>query len=737
MIVGAIGAGWVAATRVKSPAQLAAQVAPPIASLITYPVEKRVLSSDLIVRGTVRYSDPISVILAPSLLKPATVLVTTPPVKGTTINEGDVVLVVSGRPVVALSGAAPGYRDLGPGVVGNDVRQLEESLKRLGFNPGPVDGIYDAATAAAVAAWYTKAGYAPFGPNDLQRTNLRLTQSGVAQATDRLLQARQSEAVARQGTKPADIVDAKLAITSADAAIVSAQSTADRDASRGIADIATRETTLQTANIALDDVRRRAGLAANGINTSTGLTATPEQLAQLDQAIADANAAITSADSEVASSLSIADTVRRFGEAAVADAKTKLAIAATSAADLSPQQQLDFFNAYRAAQSAVLTAEATTAKDNSVAAADVTGKTNAVNAAKSKAIQAQRRLDTARTGVDPVTGLPAVTPGDQAATATALKQAEITAAAAQGDLAAMRRTVEMTATADAQAIVDARARADATRSRLNALISPAIGIKTLHDAVTVAQAEVTRLSAELGKTTATVGVQVPANEVVFFPSLPLRIDDTKIKRGDPATAEVMTVSGTHLAIDSSLLTTEAPLTRLDAPVSIDAPDYGFTSKGHISFLADKPGLRGTDAQHVAIELLPDDAPVALVGASVRITIPTKTTDGEALIVPVAALSVRADGNTQLQIEDKPGSTRTVVVTPGLSAQGFVAVVPVGGPVSVGDRVVIGTKLPVTASARGAPPDTSSSPTPSTVGGAPRVASSVTGASAPTGANSVP
>ena len=54
-----------------------------------------------------------------------------------------------------------------------------------------------------------------------------------------------------------------------------------------------------------------------------------------------------------------------------------------------------------------------------------------------------------------------------------------------------------------------------------------------------------------------------------------------------------------------------------------------------------------------------------------------------------------------------------------------------------DRVVIGTKLPVTASAPGAPPDTSSSPTPSTVGGAPRVASSVTGASAPTGANSVP
>jgi len=155
----------------------------------------------------------------------------------------------------------------------------------------------------------------------------------------------------------------------------------------------------------------------------------------------------------------------------------------------------------------------------------------------------------------------------------------------------------------------------------------------------------------------------------------------------------MTVSGTHLAVDSSLLTTEAPLTKLDARVSIEAADYGFTTKGHISFLADKPGLRGTDAQHIAIELLPDESPVQLVGASVRITIPTKSTNGEALVVPVGALSVRADGSTQLQIEDKPGITRTVVVTPGLSAQGFVAVVAVNGQLSVGDRVVIGTNNP--------------------------------------------
>ena len=75
--------------------------------------------------------------------------------------------------------------------------------------------------------------------------------------------------------------------------------------------------------------------------------------------------------------------------------------------------------------------------------------------------------------------------------------------------------------------------------------------------------------------------------------------------------------------------------------------------------------------------------------------PTKTTNGQALVVPVSALSVRATGSTQLQIEDSPGVVRTVVVTAGLSAQGFVEIVPVNGSVKAGDRVVIGADGPTT------------------------------------------
>ena len=720
VVVLATGLGWVAATKVKSPAQLAAQTEAPVPSLITYPVEKRVLSADLIVRGTMRYSDPISVVLAPSLLRPPPALVSIPPVKGVTLNEGDVALVVSGRPVFVVTGAAPGYRDLGPGIVGEDVRQLEAALKRAGLNPGPVDGVFDAATGPAVAAWYARAGYAPFGPNELQRATLRLAQTAVSQATERLLQARQADLVNRSGAKAADIVDAKAAVTAAEAAIETAQSAADRDASRGQADLALKEADIQTkeadvankeaavqsATASMDDARRRADLAAKGVNAATGLAVTADQVALVQDALAEANGGVTVAEADLAAAEDVARTVRAAGQAMVADAQAKVSAAGAVNVDgVSAQEVLNVYTAIRAAQSGVLVADATATKDNNVAAADVAAKRNLLSAAKFKVTQAERRVELAKKGVDPATGLPVATPGDLATSQLALKQAELALqqaaialppsrtalGASQGDRNATLHVVELAAAANIRAIAEARSRLGSARARLSALSLPGVGTKTLATAVDVAQAEVVRLTKELTNTVATIGVQVPANEMVFFPTMPLRIDDTKIKRGDPATADVMTVSGTRLSVDSSLLTTEAPLTRLDAPATIEAPEFSYTSAGHLSFVADKPGLRGTDAQHIAIEVTPDQTITQLVGASVRITIPTKTTNGEALIVPVSALSVRADGSTQLQIEDKPGSIRTVVVTAGLSAQGFVEILPVSGKVAEGDRVVIGTK----------------------------------------------
>src|SRR5687768_4055896 len=129
VIVLAIGA-WVAGAQIRSPAQIAAETAAPDPSAITVPVEQRVLSSEVIVRGTVRYGSPQPVVLAASTLKQnssatgGSDIVTTRPRQGARVSEGSDVMSVSGRPVFVLRGAQASHRDIGPGSRGHDVRQL-------------------------------------------------------------------------------------------------------------------------------------------------------------------------------------------------------------------------------------------------------------------------------------------------------------------------------------------------------------------------------------------------------------------------------------------------------------------------------------------------------------------------------------------------------------------------------------------------------------------------------------
>ena len=68
-------------------------------------------------------------------------------------------MTVNGRPVFALRGPVPMYRALGPGTSGDDVKQLQKALRRLGFDPGSISGTYGQGTATAVTDWYRNKGY--------------------------------------------------------------------------------------------------------------------------------------------------------------------------------------------------------------------------------------------------------------------------------------------------------------------------------------------------------------------------------------------------------------------------------------------------------------------------------------------------------------------------------------------------------------------------------------------------
>jgi multidrug efflux system membrane fusion protein len=96
-------------------------------------------------------------------------IVTMVPLPGDVIARGKAVYRVDDAPVVLLYGAVTAYRTLAPGVVGPDVRQLEENLQALGYGGFTVDATYSSGTATAVRRWQRGLGLSETGEVELGR----------------------------------------------------------------------------------------------------------------------------------------------------------------------------------------------------------------------------------------------------------------------------------------------------------------------------------------------------------------------------------------------------------------------------------------------------------------------------------------------------------------------------------------------------------------------------------------
>lgn len=159
-----VGVGLVAASMIKSPAQQAANAAPPPADVLTAAVQSRVLTQVVVTRGTVAASSTITV-SAPGTGADAiarTVVTRQPLPVGAAVRAGALLVEVSGRPVIALPGQVPMYRDLGPGSEGGDVAELQSALSGLGFGRGNDRlGTYGSGTKSAIVAFYASLGYTP------------------------------------------------------------------------------------------------------------------------------------------------------------------------------------------------------------------------------------------------------------------------------------------------------------------------------------------------------------------------------------------------------------------------------------------------------------------------------------------------------------------------------------------------------------------------------------------------
>lgn len=164
--VGAVlvsAAGLAATQVVQSPAQAAVDSAAPPASVITAPVEYRVLTDSVIVRGAVTAEQSVDVAPTGSSAEASAPVVTKLRVKaGERFESGQVLLEVSGRPVFALPGRLPVYRDLKPGMDGDDVAQLQAALGRMGHGTGKDrEGHFGVGTKTALSAFYASLGYDP------------------------------------------------------------------------------------------------------------------------------------------------------------------------------------------------------------------------------------------------------------------------------------------------------------------------------------------------------------------------------------------------------------------------------------------------------------------------------------------------------------------------------------------------------------------------------------------------
>ena len=182
------GIGWAVGQRIESPNEAARSAEPPPASAITVPVELRALSANVIIRGDITYEDAAAVRLPVN----EGIVTKSSPETGTSLEEGQLLVEIDSRPTFVLSGELPVYRDITPGLRGDDIAQLQSSLQRLGIYAGVVDGEFDAETQDAVRFFYVASGYDPRPPTREQLDALDAATKSVETARDSLRSAQQA-----------------------------------------------------------------------------------------------------------------------------------------------------------------------------------------------------------------------------------------------------------------------------------------------------------------------------------------------------------------------------------------------------------------------------------------------------------------------------------------------------------------------------------------------------------------
>jgi len=192
----------IGATFVKSPAQLAADTAPPAATVTTAKVVSQELTASVAMRGVVYPSTQYDVSASGTASQ---LYVSKLNVKaGTSVTNGDLLAEIDGQPMFVLTGSVPAWRALSPGESGPDVAELQNALSLLGYcGDGDTPGYFGAGTGNAVSALYQHLGYT--APTTDAATQQAVTQAQKAVTSD------EQQVVQLKAEKQAAQVQAQLA----------------------------------------------------------------------------------------------------------------------------------------------------------------------------------------------------------------------------------------------------------------------------------------------------------------------------------------------------------------------------------------------------------------------------------------------------------------------------------------------------------------------------------------------
>ncbi|TCC18948.1 peptidoglycan-binding protein [Kribbella speibonae] len=308
--VASLGIGVVAGSRISSPEDAAAKTAAPKASQITVPVAKKALSSKVVGRGDASFDGAVNIRVETSGIKTAPIVTGKVPAVGSTLTEGKALLEITGRPVIGLAGVLPMYRTLSPGSKGPDVLQLEQTLDRLGLDPGEVDDEYDLDTSAAVERLYEDAGYdAPVA--DEQFTQAVDQAKKQVDAAKKQLRQAQSQLKAAKDAKAKDTSVQQGSVDDAEENLADAQEAQNEAEFKAGTPLPVSEVVyVKTLPRRVDDVKVERGGTVNGVVMSAS-GASLVVTVKVDAETAQRLKAGMAATLDLGDSVSVAGKVRR------------------------------------------------------------------------------------------------------------------------------------------------------------------------------------------------------------------------------------------------------------------------------------------------------------------------------------------------------------------------------------------------------------------------------------------